>query len=85
VCYENFENVHECNFDVWLQTDMCELSFQHMTDIDIANAAAKQKGEEESGEHESEKGRLSSECISHSMFLQCVDIRLHASERVSEQ
>jgi hypothetical protein len=43
----------------------------------------KQKGEEEGGEDESEKGRQSSECISHSMVLQCVySTRLHGSESV---
>jgi hypothetical protein len=31
------------SFEQWLQSDACELGFQHMTDRDIANAAAKQK------------------------------------------
>jgi hypothetical protein len=50
-----------------------ELGFQHMTDMDIANAATKQKGEEEGGEDEHEEEGQSSECVSHSMALQCVD------------
>jgi hypothetical protein len=44
------------------------LVFQNMTDTDIANAAMKQKGEEEGGEDESEEGQ-SCECVSHSMAL----------------
>jgi hypothetical protein len=32
-----------------------ELGFQHTTDTDVANAAAKQKGEEEGGEDEIEE------------------------------
>jgi hypothetical protein len=52
---------------------------------EIANAAAKQKGEEEGGEDESEEG-WSSEYVNHSMVLQCVEpIRLHGSERVRIQ
>jgi hypothetical protein len=43
------ENVNE------LQSDACDLSFQHMTDTDIVDAAAKQMGEEEGGEYESKK------------------------------
>jgi hypothetical protein len=39
-----------CNFEEWLQSNVCELSFQHMMDTDIANAATKEKGEEEGGE-----------------------------------
>jgi hypothetical protein len=35
--------------------DACELGFQHVSDTDIVNAAAKQKGEEEGGEDESEE------------------------------
>jgi hypothetical protein len=31
-------------------SDACELSLQHMTNTDIANAAMKQKGEEEGGD-----------------------------------
>jgi hypothetical protein len=57
------------------KVNACELGFQHMTDTDIANAAAKQKGEEEGGEDESEEGE-SSECVSHSMALQCADTLL---------
>jgi hypothetical protein len=37
-----------------------------MTDMDIVNAAMKQKGEEEGGEDESEEEGDSSECISQS-------------------
>jgi hypothetical protein len=50
----SFENFDEDNGEEWLQSDGCELIFQHMTEI--ANAAAKQKGEEEGGEDESEEG-----------------------------
>jgi hypothetical protein len=48
-----------------------------MTHTDIANAATKQKGEiggEE--EDESEEEGQSSECVSHSMALQCADTLL---------
>jgi hypothetical protein len=41
----------------------------NMTDTDIVNAAAKQKGEEEGGEYESEEEGESSEHISHSITL----------------
>jgi hypothetical protein len=51
-----FENVDEDN-EVWLQSDAYELGFQHMTDRDIVNTAAKQMGEEEGGEDESEEGQ----------------------------
>jgi hypothetical protein len=54
---------------------VCELGFQHTTDTDIIDVATKQKGEEEGGEDESENGE-SSECISYSMALQCVDTLL---------
>jgi hypothetical protein len=47
-----------------------------MTDAEIVNAAAIQKGEEEGGKDESEEERESSEYISHSMVLQCVDTLL---------
>jgi hypothetical protein len=46
VCHDKFENVNKDNSKEWLQSDACELGFQHMTDMDIANAAVKQKGEE---------------------------------------
>jgi hypothetical protein len=39
----------------------------------IVNAAFKQKGKEEGWEDESEEGGESSECISRSTVLQCVD------------
>jgi hypothetical protein len=51
----SFENVDKANIEEWLQSDMCELFFQHMTDTDTANAAAKQKGE---------GGGQSTECVS---------------------
>jgi hypothetical protein len=51
-----------------------------MTDTDIANAPEKQKGEEDEGENESEVGQ-SSECVSHSMTIQCSDsTKLRGSE-----
>jgi hypothetical protein len=46
---KSFENVSEDNIEEWLQSDACELGFQHMTDMGIVNAAMKQKGEEEGG------------------------------------
>jgi hypothetical protein len=64
-----FENVNKYNAEEWLQSDACELGFQHMTDIDIANAAVKQK-DEEGGEDKSEEGGQSSECITHNMIIQ---------------
>jgi hypothetical protein len=48
----SFENVDEDNVEKWLQFDACELVFQHMTDTEIADAAAEEKGEEEGGEDE---------------------------------
>jgi hypothetical protein len=57
------ENVNE------LQSDACDLSFQHMTDMDIVDAAAKQMGEEEGGEYESKKEK-SREYVNHSMLPQ---------------
>jgi hypothetical protein len=52
-----------------------------MTDMDIADAAVKQTGKKDNGEDESEGQR--SDCISHSMALECADTtRLHGSERV---
>jgi hypothetical protein len=68
----SFENTDEDNIEEWLQTDAYELGFQHMTDTDNGNAAMKQKGEEEGGENDSEEGE-SSEHISHTMALRCVD------------
>jgi hypothetical protein len=38
----SFENIDEDNVEEWLQSDTCELGFQHLTDTDIANAAMKQ-------------------------------------------
>jgi hypothetical protein len=46
MCYEKFENVNEDNVEEWLESDVCELGFQLMTDTDVANAATIQKGEE---------------------------------------
>jgi hypothetical protein len=48
----NSENLSEDNIEEWLQSDACEVGFQHIQ-TDIINAAAKQKGEE-GGENESE-------------------------------
>jgi hypothetical protein len=48
----SFENVDKGNVEELLQCDVCEPGFQHMTDI--VSAAAKQNGEEEGGEDESE-------------------------------
>jgi hypothetical protein len=45
----SFENADEDNIEERLQSDACELGFRHMTYIDIVNATAKQKGEEEGG------------------------------------
>jgi hypothetical protein len=44
-------------------------------DMDIVNAPAKQKGEEEGGEDESEEGE-SSKCVRYSMTLQYIDTLL---------
>jgi hypothetical protein len=49
MCLENISEVYE----EWLQSDVCELVFQHMMDVDIVHAAIKQKGKE--GEDESEE------------------------------
>jgi hypothetical protein len=35
----SFENVDEGNIELWLQSDVCELGVQHMTDTDTVNAA----------------------------------------------
>jgi hypothetical protein len=43
------ENVNEDKVEQWLESDVCELGFQHITDTDIVNAAMKQTGEEQSG------------------------------------
>jgi hypothetical protein len=45
------KNTDEHN-EEWPQSDVCEVGFQHMTDI--VNAAAKQTGEEDGGEDKSE-------------------------------
>jgi hypothetical protein len=83
----NFESINEDNVEECLRSDVCELGFQHMTDKGTANAATKQKGEEEEGgEDESEEEGQSSKCIRNSMALQCVDTtRLHGSEGVRIQ
>jgi hypothetical protein len=49
----SFENIDKDNVKEWLQSDACELGFQHMTDTDTVYAA-KQKCEEEGGEDKSE-------------------------------
>jgi hypothetical protein len=55
-CSENFDKIILKNGYKMIH-DACELGFQHMTVMDIVNAAAKQKGKEEDGEDESkEKG-----------------------------
>jgi hypothetical protein len=33
----SFENADKDNIEEWLQSDVCELGFQHITDIDIVN------------------------------------------------
>jgi hypothetical protein len=71
-----FESADENNVEEWLQSDVCEPGSQHMTDTGIVNAAMKQKEEEEDGEDESEEEGESSECVSRSMVLQCVDTLL---------
>jgi hypothetical protein len=35
------ENINEDNAEEWLKSDACELGFQHMTDMGIANVATK--------------------------------------------
>jgi hypothetical protein len=49
------KNINEDNAEEWLQSDVCELGLQHMTDTDIVSVVATQKGEEEAGEDESEE------------------------------
>jgi hypothetical protein len=61
----SFENTDEDSVEEWLLSDACELSFQHMTNMDIVNAAMKQK-KEEGGEDDTEGGGQSSESVSHS-------------------
>jgi hypothetical protein len=70
-----FKNIGKIHVEKWLQSDACELVFQYMTDMGIANVAVKQKGEEEGGEDVSERGE-SSERVIHSMALQCADTLL---------
>jgi hypothetical protein len=52
---KSFENVNKGNVEEWLQSDACEPGFQHMTNTGIVNVTAKQKGEEEGGDDESEE------------------------------
>jgi hypothetical protein len=79
----NFVNINEDNIKEWLHSNAWELGFQHMTGTDIANAAMKQKREEEDVEDDCEEEGQSSKCISHSMSLQRVDTdRLHGSDGV---
>jgi hypothetical protein len=76
----SFENV-----DKWLQIDACELGFQHMTDMDIVNAAVKQKGEE-GVEDESEEEGESSECAVTAWHYSVLTLTgLHGSERAQIQ
>jgi hypothetical protein len=42
----SFGNIEKDNVEKWQQSDVCELGFQHITDMDIVNASMKQKGEE---------------------------------------
>jgi hypothetical protein len=51
----NLEDADEDNKEQ-LQSDVCELSFQHMTNVDSSNTAAEQKVEEDGGEDDSEEG-----------------------------
>jgi hypothetical protein len=51
----SLEHIDEDSVEEWLQSDACKLGFPHMTDTYIANAAMKEKGEEEGGEDESEE------------------------------
>jgi hypothetical protein len=51
--FENIDEGNVGNVKEWLQSDACELGFQHMTDTDIV-CATKQKHEEEGGEDKSE-------------------------------
>jgi hypothetical protein len=74
VCTRNSENIDKDKVEEWLQSDACELGFHHMIGKDTVNAAAKQKGEEGSGEDDSEEEGKSSEHVSHNTALQCVDI-----------
>jgi hypothetical protein len=45
-----FQKYQQRNSEKWLQSNACEVGFQHMTDI--VNAAMKQNGEEEGGKNE---------------------------------
>lgn len=59
----SFLNVNKNNIVEQLQSDACELGFQHMTDLDTANSIIKQKVEED-GEDKSEVAAVqSSECV----------------------
>jgi hypothetical protein len=46
------EDIQQWNTEEWLQSDVCEMGFQHMTDI--VNPATKQKREEKGGRDQSE-------------------------------
>jgi hypothetical protein len=37
----SFENADEDNVEEWLQSDVCEVGFQHTTNTAIANVATK--------------------------------------------
>jgi hypothetical protein len=50
VCYEKFRKHQRRNVKEWLQSGVCEVGFQNMTDTNAVNAAVKQKGEEGGGE-----------------------------------
>jgi hypothetical protein len=60
-----FENVDEGNIEDWLQSDVCELGFQYVTDARIINIAAEEGELKESGESE---GKGTSDHVSHGQF-----------------
>jgi hypothetical protein len=65
-----FENVNNDNTEEWRQSEASKLEFRHMKDTDIANAAMKQKGEEEGGKDGSEEGQ-SSDCTTYHGTTMC--------------
>lgn len=82
MCYEKLEDVNKDNVEQWLLSCVCELGFQHKTDMYIADAVKKQNREEDCGEDENEGGH-SSGFVNHNMAPQYACIaRLCVSERV---
>jgi hypothetical protein len=69
---KSFKNVSKDPTEEWLQSDACDLSFQHMADTGTVSAAVKQKGE--GGKDESEG--QNSECVTHAIELQYTDTSL---------